>query len=58
MSAIPIRRRFVPWPARGSSSCVPNRRAVVSPISVRELEDIFRVREQYEAELAALSAPL
>jgi len=56
MSAIPIREALRALAAQGLIVLRPNRRAVVAPISLRELEDIFRARELYEVELAVLSA--
>lgn len=55
MSAIPIREALRALSAEGLIVLRPNRRAVVAPISLPELEDIFRARELYEVELAASS---
>lgn len=56
MSAIPIREALRALASEGLIVLRPRRRAVVAPISLPELEDIFRARELYEVELAVLSA--
>src|SRR5215213_4836836 len=55
MSAIPIREALRALASEGLIVLRPNRRAVVAPISLPELEDIYRARELYEVELAVLS---
>lgn len=56
MSAIPVREALRALEAEGLIVLRPNRRAVVAPMSVRELEDIYRTRGVYEVELAVRSA--
>lgn len=55
ISAIPVREALRALAAEGLIVLRPNRRAVVAPISLEELVDVFRAREIYEAELAVLS---
>ena len=56
ISRIPIREALLQLEATGLIKIVPHRGAVVSGLSVEEVEDIFHLRVQLEPELLALSA--
>ncbi|SFL32080.1 GntR family transcriptional regulator [Methylobacterium pseudosasicola] len=56
ISRIPIREALLQLEATGLIKIMPHRGAVVSGLSVEEVEDIFTLRVQLEPELLALSA--
>ncbi|MCJ2143368.1 GntR family transcriptional regulator [Methylobacterium sp. E-066] len=56
ISRIPIREALLQLEATGLIKIMPHRGAVVSGLSVEEVEDIFALRVQLEPELLALSA--
>lgn len=56
ISRIPVREALLQLEAQGLVRIVPHRGAVVTGLSVEEVEDIFRLREQLEPPLLALSA--
>ena len=58
ISRIPVREALLQLEALNLVKIVPHRGAVVSGLSVEEVEDIFRLRVQLEPQLLALSAPL
>lgn len=57
ISRIPIREALLQLEATGLIKIMPHRGAVVSGLSVEEVEDIFALRVRLEPELLALSAP-
>jgi DNA-binding GntR family transcriptional regulator len=57
ISRIPIREALLQLEAAGLVKIVPHRGAVVSGLSVEEVEDIFQLRVQLEPPLLELSAP-
>lgn len=57
ISRIPIREALLQLEAAGLVKIVPHRGAVVSGLSVEEVEDIFQLRVQLEPPLLLLSAP-
>ncbi|GJE58365.1 GntR family transcriptional regulator [Methylobacterium trifolii] len=56
ISRIPIREALLQLEATGLVKIVPHRGAVVSGLSVEEVEDIFQLRVQLEPSLLLLSA--
>jgi DNA-binding GntR family transcriptional regulator len=56
ISRIPIREALLQLEATGLIKIMPHRGAVVSGLSVEEVEDIFTLRVQLEPELLILSA--
>ena len=56
ISRIPIREALLQLEATGLIKIMPHRGAVVSGLSVEEVEDIFALRVQLEPELLVLSA--
>ena len=56
ISRIPVREALLQLEAHGLVKIVPHRGAVVTGLSVEEVEDIFRLRGQLEPPLLALSA--
>lgn len=57
ISRIPIREALLQLEALNLVKIVPHRGAVVSGLSLEEVEDIFRLRVQLEPQLLVLSAP-
>jgi len=57
ISRIPIREALLQLEALNLVKIVPHRGAVVSGLSVEEVEDIFRLRVQLEPQLLPLSVP-
>ncbi|SDN55533.1 DNA-binding transcriptional regulator, GntR family [Methylobacterium phyllostachyos] len=57
ISRIPVREALLQLEAANLVKIVPHRGAVVSGLSLEEVEDIFRLRVQLEPQLLALSAP-
>ncbi|MCJ2072512.1 GntR family transcriptional regulator [Methylobacterium sp. J-030] len=57
ISRIPIREALLQLEAANLVKIVPHRGAVVSGLSLEEVEDIFKLRIELEPQLLALSAP-
>ena len=57
MSRIPLREAFRQLEAEGLVSIVPHKGAVVSEISLPEIEELFNLRALLECRLLRLSAP-